>query len=107
MSTDDQFEPYVLCRVAGHRLECALWTMPDGKPALALFLTSATALAYRDAMRLDEQWKVVRPARRDLVQILKSSHASGVANAVLDPDLESARYVFVLKHVLQQLGELN
>lgn len=107
MSPNDEFEPYVLCRVEGGQLECALWSMPEGKSALALFRSDENAMTYRHALNLPDLWKVYRPSKVDLVQILKAGHESGVKHAVLDPDLESAKYVFVLKDVLVELGALE
>ena len=106
VSDNDEFEPYVLYRVEGAQFECALWRMPNGQSALALFLTSDSAVSYREALRLGNDWKVFRPGKVDLVQILKTGYHNGIASAVLDPDLEAAKYVFALEHVLNELGAL-
>jgi hypothetical protein len=106
MSRNDEFEPYLLYRIDRTQFECALWTMPEGTTAVALFQTGDRALAYRGMLGLGDDWKVFRPGKPDLMQILKTAYQSGIAQAVLDPDMQSAQYVFDLRHVLQELGEL-
>ncbi len=107
MSNADEFHPYVLCRFGQSTLECALWIMPDSKKSLALFLTAEQAEAYRQSLTLGEDWRVVQPSERELIQVLKASFGSGIRQAVLDPNIESADRLFDLQHVLQEMGVLD
>lgn len=96
----DELQPYLVYRIAGAQLECALWQVQDGAKALALFLSEASATAYRNTCLTGDEWKVLRPRRDDLWQILKECHANGVPFAVLDPDQEKAVRVFDIKEIL-------
>jgi hypothetical protein len=107
MSAADQFDPYVVCRVVGARVDCALWILPDGRQSLALFLTELRAAQYRDALKLGDDWRVVRPTQSELVKLLSASYGSGVRQAVLDPDVESAGRLFDLRQVLHEMGALD
>lgn len=107
MTTSDEFEPFLLYRVDGANFECALWTMPDARRAVALFMTSDSALVYREALGLSDEWKVYRPVKADLGRILKGAYQSGITQAVLDPNLESAHYVFDVQRVLREMGVLQ
>jgi len=102
----DEFEPYVLCRTESTRLSCALWTLPDGKQSLALFLTQDAALTYRNGLGFGAEWNVVHPSQRELLEILRASYQSGIRHAVLDPDPQSASRLFDLEHVLREMGAL-
>lgn len=103
----DEFEPYVVCRVEGTRVDCALWIMPDGRKSLALFFTADKASQYQQGLKLGTDWRVVRPSQFELVKMFKASLAGGVRQAVLDPDTESANRIFDLREVLSGMGELE
>lgn len=107
MAADDQFDPYVVCRVVGARVDCTLWILPDGRKSLALFMTAEQATAYRDSLKLGNEWRVVQPTPAELRKVLKASYEGGVEQAVLDPSVDSANRLFELKQVLQAMGETN
>jgi hypothetical protein len=98
----DEIEPFVVYRIVGGQMECALWRFQDGRTALALFLTEDTATSYRDAANLDAEWKVFRPEKATtLRELLKGCFDAGVAFAVLDPDQDKAKRIFDLRAILQ------
>ena len=100
MSDSDEIDPFVVYRVAGRQMECALWTLDGGDRALALFLTADGAAGYLATAQLTEQWKVFRPSKHDLLQILRHCCEAGIRRAVLDPGADSAQRLFDLEHVL-------
>jgi hypothetical protein len=96
----DEIHPYLVYRVRGAQLECALWQLREGPAALALFLSGEAAEAYRCAAHLGADWRVFRPAKEDLWQLLKEYHRAGVLYAVLDPDHAAAKRVFDIQAIL-------
>lgn len=98
--SDDEIDPYVIYRVNGDRLECALWNLDGGGKALALFLTPESATAYLASAALDNAWKTFRPTKPDLWQIFDHSVRAGIRYAVLDPDNVQARRLFDLALVM-------
>ena len=96
--------PYVLYRLHKHSLECATWRLQDGRETLAMFLAEATAHEYVQEARLGEGWQVFRPSRRDLLEIIRQSVATGVLLATLDPDLQKAKRLFDLQAVLKNMS---
>jgi len=100
-STDlsEEISPYLVYRLSGEQMECAIWTLNEGQQALALFLSQESAEAYVSATGLDETWKVYCPARIDLMQIIKQSTATGIFVAVLDPDDKQAKRLFDLRQI--------
>jgi hypothetical protein len=106
MASNDEFEPYLLYRVGASAIECALWTLPDGAGALAMFLTETAANQHCAVATGGEQWRAARPPRAELIQVLKLVYRSGLRYAVLNPTAESGSHIFELHRVLQELGEL-
>ena len=96
----EEIEPYVVYRIEGAHLECALWQLQQGERALAVFLSADAAAAYRDAARL-AGWQVLRPGRDALRELVRAHVEAGVRYAVLDPDLAQAKRIFDLEAVLQ------
>jgi hypothetical protein len=105
MHSDPELEPYLVYRVAGDQLECAVWTLREGPRALALFQNGELADAYRHGLGLGEEWSVFRPGRNDLLTILRHCHETGITLAVLDPDHQQARRVFDIHAIVQGAGE--
>ena len=103
----DEIQPYVVYRIDGDQMECALWQCKDGQKALALFLSGDAATSFREAAHLGAEWKIFCPAREALLQILKGCHEAGIGHAVLDPDLEKAKRIFNIQEILSATGELN
>lgn len=101
---DDEIHPYLVYRVAGKSMECALWTLEQGQKCLALFLTDEGATNYIRANQLSDEWKLFQPGRDDLLKILKHCCQSGVRLAVLNPDHEQAARLFNLEQVLKNAG---
>ena len=96
----EELSPYLLYRITGDQLECALWQLEDGRKALALFLSGDQATAYHQATHLGEEWKMLRPERRDLLEIIRTAYHSGVQLAVLDPDSTKAKRIFDLQDII-------
>jgi hypothetical protein len=92
--------PYVVCRSEGSQAELALWQLATGQRAVALFLSEETAAAYRATAHPEAEWRVFRPARETLVQLLRMGYQSGILYAVLDPERDRAKRIFVLEQVL-------
>ena len=100
MSDSDEIDPFVVYRIAGEQMECALWTLTGGDRALALFLTADGAGAYVATAQLTEQWKIFRPSKHDLLQILRHCRQAGIHRAVLDPGADCAQRLFDIQQVL-------
>jgi hypothetical protein len=92
--------PYVVCRPEGGQAECALWQLATGQRAVALFLSEDAATAYRAAAHPGPEWRIFRPAREALLQLLRAGYQSGILYAVLDPERDRAKRIFVLEQVL-------
>ena len=45
----EEIIPYLVYRILGEEMECALWRLAEGHTALALFLSEETAKAYQIA----------------------------------------------------------
>jgi hypothetical protein len=103
----DEIHPFVVYRIDGQQMECALWQFQDGQKALALFLSGDAATSYRASAKLGEEWKVFSPAREALLELLKGCHEAGIGYAVLDPDQEKAKRIFIIPQVLKSVGELK
>jgi hypothetical protein len=99
-----EIQPYILYRLDGGQLECALWQIKDGPKALALFLSDEKAAAYRTAGQLNEQWRVFRPARPALLELLKACFQAKIEYAVVDPTPEKAKRVFNIGEILAAVG---
>ena len=97
----EEIQPYVVYRIAGAQMECALWQFKDGQKALALFLSGDAATSYRNSVNLGEDWKIFCPAREVLLQLLKGCHEANIGYAVLDPDLEKAKRIFDIQAILR------
>lgn len=97
---EDEILPYLVYRIAGDQMECALWTLDEGHKSLALFLSEQSATTYVDATSLGPEWKIYQPIRGDLLRILKHSCDSGILFAVLDPDRQTAKRLFDLRQIL-------
>ena len=101
----DEIHPYLVYRVTGGHMECALWQLREGPRALALFLSGDSATAYRDAAHPGDDWKVFRPDKENLWQLLKECYHAGIGYAVLDPDGDQAKRVFDIKSILTTVAE--
>ena len=96
----EEIEPYLMFCLDGNQVECAVWVLKDGGKALALFLSGDAATSYRDAASLGPEWKIHRPAKNNLLQILRECQRAGILYAVLDPDLEKAKRMWNIQEVL-------
>src|ERR1051326_3056882 len=99
-SLRDEIQPFILFRIAGGEAECATWQVESGEKALALFLSAESAEAYRSAAQLGAEWRVIRPPRAGLLELLRASDRAGVTLAVLDPNSERAKRVFNIRDIL-------
>ena len=100
----DEIEPYVVYRIDGDQLVCALWRIEDGREAIALFLSGDAATSYMESARLGAQWKIFRPAKKVLLQLMNGGYQSGIGHAVLDPGLETAKRIFSIREILHGAG---
>jgi hypothetical protein len=57
-----------------------------------------------ESARLGAQWKIFRPAKKVLLQLLNGGYQSGIGHAVLDPGLETAKRVFSIREILHGVG---
>lgn len=106
-SLRDEIQPFILFRVSGGEAECATWQVENGSKALALFLSSESAEAYRSAAGLGAEWRIVRPPRAGLLELLRTSERAGLALAVLDPNRERAKRVFNIHDILTAVDGLG
>lgn len=104
VNVNDEIQPYVVYRIEGEQMECALWQFKEGQKALALFLSGDAATTYRATANLGDEWKIFCPAKEALLQILKACHEGNVGYAVLDPDLEKAKRIFNIRDILNAVG---
>lgn len=109
MSTNDEIEPYVAYQVAGDKMDFALWPLEAGGNGLALFLTADAARGYVDGAQLAGEWRIVRPAKSDLLKILEECWEAGVLKAVLDTGNDGRQVLFDIFEVLaasKQAGDV-
>lgn len=95
-----ELQPYIVYRLQGTQVECAIWQLKEGQQAVALFQSAEAAAAYRDAAELGPSWQVLRPPRDGLLHLLRACCDAGVSHAVLDPDQKTAKLIFDLKEIL-------
>ena len=105
VNLSEELIPYLVYRLCGEQMECAVWTLNEGHKALALFLSQESAEAFVKATDLGSDWKVLCPARADLLEILKQSTSAGIFLAALDPDDKEAKRLFDLREVVKTTGE--
>jgi hypothetical protein len=103
----DEINPYLLYRVEGDQGDCALWQLQEGPRALALFLSEASALAYRQTAGLGQEWRSLRPNRAGLLELMKACFQEGIEYAVLDPEKEKAKRVFNIREILAAIDSLK
>lgn len=96
----DEVDPCVVYRLTGSHLEYALWTLPDGRRALAMFLLADTARSYVESAKLGEGWRIVRPRKADLMEILRQCLEAGISSAVMDMKPERDELIFDIAQVL-------
>lgn len=101
MSTADEVEPYVAYQVEGDKMDFAIWPLEGGDRALALFLSAEAARGYVDAGQFHGDWRIVRPAKPDLLKILEECWEAGVLKAVLDTGIEGRQILFDIFEVLE------
>ena len=93
-------EPFIVYRIDGVQMVCAVWILTDGRKALALFLSGDSATDYRNSLDTSDEWRIFQPTRNDLLEILKECYEAGIGYAVLDPDLKSAKRIFNIEEIL-------
>lgn len=101
MSGTDEVEPFVAYRLDGDKMHFALWPLPEGGNALALFLTAETARGFLDSTQLSGDWRIVRPTKPDLLRILEECWEAGTLKAVLDTAQDGKQMLFDIFEVLQ------
>jgi hypothetical protein len=101
-----EIEPFIIFRLAGGQAECATWQIESGAKALALFVSQESAAAYAKSAGLGSEWRVFRPKRAAMLELLRASRTSGITMAVLDPDQQKARRVFNIDEILAAVDAL-
>lgn len=96
----DEVEPFVAYRVEGDKMDFALWPLAEGGKALALFLTAEAARSFVETAQLTDDWRIVRPTKRDLLRILEECWEAGILRAVLDTQ-DGKQILFDIFEVLQ------
>ena len=104
VDVSEEIEPYVIYRIDGDQMECSLWQTEDGRKALALFLSGDAATSYRGIANLGEEWKIFRPTKKVLLQLLNFGYQDGIGLAALDPGLREAKRMFSIQEILQGIG---
>lgn len=99
-STADEVEPFVAYRIEGDKMDFALRPLAEGGKALALFLTAEAATAFFEAAQLTDDWRIVRPTKRDLLRILEECWEAGTLHAVLEAQ-DGKQILFDIFEVLQ------
>lgn len=105
-SLRDEIEPFIVFRLAGGDAECATWQIDSGAKALALFLSQESATAYCRKAALGAEWRVFRPNRAAMLELLRTCRNAGIVLAVLDPDTQKARRVFDINEILTTIDQL-
>jgi hypothetical protein len=103
----DELNPYLLYRVDGEEGNCALWQLQEGARALALFLTADNAESYKQAAGLTGDWRILRPGRQVLVELMKSCFEQGIDYAVLDPTRDKAKRIFNIREILAAIESIQ
>jgi len=101
MSGGDEFDPFLVYRVEGQSMECALWSLEEGQRALAIFYSRQAAEDFLQAGELGSAWQIFQPARNDLYSIFRRCCANGIRYAVLDPDARQAKRIFDLQQIVE------
>jgi hypothetical protein len=96
-----EIEPYVVYRFVGSNVEVALLPLTEGERALALFHTADAAHTYRKATNLGDEWLLLHPTKKALLELLRAIVQAGVRYAVLDPDGQRGKSIFDLAAVLK------
>ena len=86
--------------------DCATWQVESGVKALALFTAEEAAETYRAAAGLGSDWRVLRPPRAGLLELLRTSRAAGIGLAVLNPDVKQAKRIFDIGEILAAVDSL-
>jgi hypothetical protein len=97
----DEVEPYVAYRLEGDKMNFALWPLDDGRRALALFLSAELARQHVHASADGPDWRIVRPAKADLLKVLEECWEAGILHAVLETGQAEKHLIFDILEVLQ------
>ena len=99
--SSDEVEPYVAYRVDGDKMSFALWPLADGSQALALFLSVELAQGHVGGDPSAVDWRIVRPAKKDLLKVLEECWEAGILHAVLETGQADNHLIFDISEVLQ------
>ena len=107
LDTSSEIIPFIIYRECDTEESaiCATWMLENEHEALALFLTEESAQNYIKTVLQTDEWKVHQPARDHLTNLLVASHASGMKFTVLEPSNESAKRVFPLDQVIENIQQ--
>lgn len=107
MTSLSDLRPYIVIRVVDGVAECATWQVQDGGRALAMFLSENTARRYRQDAGLSDEWRVVQPPQRGLLELLRTSQSAGIGMAAVDPDGSRAVRVVSIAEILLAVDGLS
>ena len=99
--------PYIVYRTDEAEAVCATWMLDNEHEALALFLDESQAKTYIQSAELSSQWQVFQPSRENLSQLLLKTYASGMRYIVLDPTANSAKRIFALDQVIENINKIE
>ncbi|MCX7701194.1 MAG: hypothetical protein N2039_09980 [Gemmataceae bacterium] len=102
-----ELRPYILIRVADGVAECAMWQVQDGGQALAVFVSEESARRYRHEAQLSEDWRIVQPPQRGLLELLRTSQVAGITMAAVDPNGSRAVRVVSIEEILRAVDGLS
>ena len=101
MSANDEIEPYLAYRLDGDKMAFALWPLDDGTRALALFVSAELANQHLRNDEHSDAWRIVRPAKKDLLKVLEECFEAGILHAVLETGQAEQHLIFDIVEVLQ------
>lgn len=107
MSSNDEVEPYVAYRLDGEKMDFALWPLADGTRALALFVSAELAQQHLQGDVHADAWRIVRPAKNDLLKVLEECWEAGILHAVLETGQADQHLIFDILEVLQAERRAN
>jgi hypothetical protein len=107
MTLRPEMQPFILVRIVHGQAECATWQVQNGGKALALFSSRETAEQYQRMVGLFSDWKIVRPPRIGLLELLRAGHSQGVGLAVIDPTQERAEQAVSIAEILLAVDSIG
>lgn len=99
LNTQHEVQPVMLVRMTPQGPEFARWRINNGEDAIAMFLDVASAQKYQDSLQ-ETGWKVWKPTVLELLTVFRGCLQLGIHNAVLEPDISSAKRIFSIQDLV-------